>query len=725
MSSTHAVTTIPFVDGIGVVKSLARQRTGAGSDVFVVACTDGAFYIISKGGREEKRFEAHEGAVICIRWNFEGTALATGGEDGILKIWSRNGMHRSTLAQIEHSVYTIAWGPNSEQIVFSNGRNLLIKSIQASEIHIISYSFSSTKQVQWLGHEGLVLKVDWNPVNNCIISAGEDCHYKVWDCYGRVLYQSAKADSSIMSIAWCPSGEAFAVGSFNSLMLCDKTGWPHSKETPDTGMLLSVAWNTDGTQLAGAGGNGMVIFGQLLDRRIHWTRFTATLAEHNHICIQDLLSKKTEEMDFRNRVIKMSMGYQHLVVATATQCYIYSITNWSTPHMFDIKDTVVLVKQCQCCFLLVDCFTGFQLFTYEGRHLSNPKFQGIHAGSVNHQNISLSSDIFAVINHEDRKMVHFMDVTTGKMVGDVMRLTVEAVEISLSPMGTLTDRKLAFIDSNHDLYLTPILRPRILKLAAMVYNAMWNEIADMLAAVVDQRLVVWYYPHAAYVDKDLLPFVKLTKDCDVGKSAKIQSFYGAQCSVDRTDGASISTNVSPYPLLLFEHMAAKHWDYAIRLCYYVKDNLLWACLAASAIAARELNCAEMAYAALDEVAKVQFILHVKRLPSEESQQAELALFQRQPEDAESILLQAGLTYRAIKLNLRLFNWDRALDLAIMYKTHLDTVLWKREQYLQKTKHDETKEQFLHYHLQVDVDVQTIKARIKEDKEKENHQTGAG
>jgi hypothetical protein len=41
----------------------------------------------------------------------------------------------------EHSVYTIAWGPNSEQIVFSNGRNLLIKSIQASEILIISYSF--------------------------------------------------------------------------------------------------------------------------------------------------------------------------------------------------------------------------------------------------------------------------------------------------------------------------------------------------------------------------------------------------------------------------------------------------------------------------------------------------------------------------------------------------------------------------------------------------------
>ena len=38
---------------------------------------------------------------------------------------------------------------------------------------------SSLKQVQWVGHDGLVLKVDWNPINNSIISAGEDCHYKV------------------------------------------------------------------------------------------------------------------------------------------------------------------------------------------------------------------------------------------------------------------------------------------------------------------------------------------------------------------------------------------------------------------------------------------------------------------------------------------------------------------------------------------------------------------
>lgn len=44
---------------------------------------------------------------------------------------------------------------------------------------------------------------------------------------------------------------------------------------------------------------------------------------------------------------------------------------------------------------------------------------------------------------------------------------------------------------------------------------------------------------------------------------------------------------------------------------------------------------------------------------------------------------------------------RALELALSYKkTHLDTVLWYRQKYLQKTKHEETKEQFIHFAQQV-------------------------
>lgn len=33
--------------------------------------------------------------------------------------------------------------------------------------------------LQWKAHDGVVLKVDWNSINNIIISGGEDCKYKV------------------------------------------------------------------------------------------------------------------------------------------------------------------------------------------------------------------------------------------------------------------------------------------------------------------------------------------------------------------------------------------------------------------------------------------------------------------------------------------------------------------------------------------------------------------
>ena len=61
-----------------------------------------------------------------------------------------------------------------------------------------------------------------------------------------------------------------------------------------------------------------------------------------------------------------------------------------------------------------------------------------------------------------------------------------------------------------------------------------------------------------------------------------------------------------------------------------------------------------------QVDKVHYIISLQNLPTKEAQQAELMLFQRQPKEAESILLQATLTHQAIILNIRLFNWDRCL-----------------------------------------------------------------
>ena len=63
-----------------------------------------------------------------------------------------------------------------------------------------------------------------------------------------------------------------------------------------------------------------------------------------------------------------------------------------------------------------------------------------------------------------------------------------------------------------------------------------------------------------------------------------------------------------------------------------------------------------------QVDKVQFISYLRELPTAERRNAELALFFRQPHQAEAIYLQAGLIFRAIQLNMSLFNWERSEDI---------------------------------------------------------------
>lgn len=59
----------------------------------------------------------------------------------------------------------------------------------------------------------------------------------------------------------------------------------------------------------------------------------------------------------------------------------------------------------------------------------------------------------------------------------------------------------------------------------------------------------------------------------------------------------------------------------------------------------------------------------------------MALLGGRLQEAESVLLHNGMVFQAIYSNINLHNWTRALDLAIKHKTHIDTVLYLRQKYL--------------------------------------------
>lgn len=71
---------------------------------------------------------------------------------------------------------------------------------------------------------------------------------------------------------------------------------------------------------------------------MHYRNYTATITERKGVTVHDISNETNEYLELPERVIQMAMRYNHLVVTTPTQCYIYNTSNWNTPIIFDLKE---------------------------------------------------------------------------------------------------------------------------------------------------------------------------------------------------------------------------------------------------------------------------------------------------------------------------------------------------------------------------------------------------
>ena len=248
-------------------------------------------------------------------------------------------------------------------------------------------------------------------------------------------------------------------------------------------------------------------------------------------------------------------------------------------------------------------------------------------------------------------VIYVFDVLSGKLFGDEpLQHTLEISNLAIEQSGTFMTRLIALIDKNHDLYVTPVVRPQFRKLgtllhlwhvcvlalysgdarltpllsANMVDSIRFCDDNPMLSSIVDGKLVIWYYPSAVFIDPDVLHLTKQERVGSAwGNNSQIQAFFDLQCTIRSESGAIITagyacivpddaasahsarglcrSNISPYPSILLDLAAKKKWEDAIRLCRAAKSQELWACLAVMSVSGNDLNTAEVAYAAIDEV----------------------------------------------------------------------------------------------------------------------------
>ena len=845
-------------------------------DVLAVCCSQGSFKLVSRSGRVDKSVDgAHEGACVCIRWNLDGTALATGGEDGKVKLWSRTGMLRSVLASLDQPVYSVAFSPDSNLLALCCGKHIVVKRIGAGHAGgtgtpagtkpitngvVLAEEAQggaggpgagaggaggASRSIRWKAHAGVVLALDWNAANGKIVSGGEDGKYKVWDQYGRMLYQSTPASMGrgggggsggkgsgggskgasggsgpigsgaddvsytggggpvmpVTSVRWRPDGESFAVGTFDLLLLCDESGWVKHKASPSasssssggsggsggsgsgsgsTGLsslpssVLAMTWSADGTQLACTNGNGHVFIVMILGELKESGAISLTTEGADALLVsytepdQGDLALQTERLDFGDqKILLTSCAFDRVVVVTQKQMYSYQPPDWTTPQviqgLFSPEMPLKLLVQAPACMAIVDTAGQLQVVSYEGRVMSAPKFQGMRAELMSRRVLALSDDVIAMIDASNVSQVRVFDTATGKPLVQKHKVLAdsshsqqqqgtvvhpqgaEIAEVGLSLVGSVTDRKVAFVDQNRDLYLALALDAtrQPIKLCMMVDSFAWSSDSSALCAVSDGKLLVWAIPDICFLDQDLLSLctyeVKthklehLQRYQETAVAPRIKSFCRGRISTRHGNGALITYLVplAWYSSTLERCVLSSKWPKAVHLCRTVsrcegsakgeQGYLLWACLAALAISAQHIETAKTAYASLGLIDKVQFMNFLKEVPSDEGRAAELALFKGvPPREVEGMLLNAGLHYRAIKLNIRMFHWERALELALKHDM-VNIVLWHRRRYLLRSRFKEQLPAFIEEENklgEVELVDEDIKAKIQQQKNKE-------
>jgi WD40 repeat protein len=94
----------------------------------MVGCADGNLHLRFPSGRVEKSVPAHTGDVTCVSVNPDGLLIASGGEDGVVKIRSRNSILRTNLARVGGAVTSCNWDNTGKYLMFAYGWRVTVRS---------------------------------------------------------------------------------------------------------------------------------------------------------------------------------------------------------------------------------------------------------------------------------------------------------------------------------------------------------------------------------------------------------------------------------------------------------------------------------------------------------------------------------------------------------------------------------------------------------------------
>ena len=404
---------------------------------------------------------------------------------------------------------------------------------------------------------------------------------------------------------------------------------------------------------------------------------------------------------------------------TWKQCFIHNLASVSTPIIIEIVEhgylsTIYLNEKY---IILIHHEADFKLYTYEGTMVLNS------GHSYNRQlfpNLfSISLENLAVRDHSDEKIVNITNIFAEKSISsgisNYITHTNDILNIQFCNNTSTKCQILAFLDRNNDLYIissssNSFCSQNPWKLTSFVTQFRWHDTYPMLAAIKEGVFTIWFNPSFVNVDKEILYLTEHEfSSIHLGVNPELVEFSGNNCVVRSSDGSLASIFISSYITTLHSYIINKRWDDCTRICRVVNTQFLWASLACVAASESLFLVAEVAYSAIHAIDKVVYFSKLGKYTNLELQNANMLAFYQRAQQSESAFLKINSVFNAIESNLRTYNWDRALSLAIKYKTHIDTCIGFRAKFMGLLSAEENRKKFKQFS---DIEINWEKISIK-------------
>jgi translation initiation factor 3 subunit I len=165
-------------------------------------------------------YRGHNGAVWCCDVTRDSGRLITGSADTTAKLWN---------VQTGQQLFTFNFGAPTKSVDFSVGDKLAVITTDpfmelSSAIHVKRIAKDPEDQTEESllvikGPQGRINRAVWGPLNQTIISAGEDTVIRIWDSEtGKLLKESDKESGhkkTIQSLVKSADGSHFLTGSLD------------------------------------------------------------------------------------------------------------------------------------------------------------------------------------------------------------------------------------------------------------------------------------------------------------------------------------------------------------------------------------------------------------------------------------------------------------------------------------------------------------------------------